>query len=332
MTDPGRSDPVHLDERRVRNDLSDVFADVLADVVAGAWSAPSCPSLARLTAAVPDGFDTGELTPFQQDEVLDGCHHCGRCVEADRAYDLPQAIVRGQAMRRATGQLRSGERVPRWVVGGGRLGVLGRRVLGAAPGSAWRRVGATVGGLSSIRHLPAPADRPLRSMRPTNDQHRNPLHHTGHRTGQNTGRHQPGRHQHGQHRHDRHDGSLRDVVIVPTCGIDRFAPHVATDLIDLLHRAGVHVAIASEVRCGHAWWEAGDLRRFARMSSDAVETLIPFVDAGAEVVVLEATCHRALLTAAEHVAPSSRSAADRIAARTVGLDRLIGRLDRQFPF
>jgi glycerol-3-phosphate dehydrogenase subunit C len=82
------------------------------------------PTLFELIDRRPGG-DAGEMTPAEQDAVVDACVHCGECRAGcpyaagvhERAIDVPAVAASNLAMRRATGQLGWRRRLTPWLVG-----------------------------------------------------------------------------------------------------------------------------------------------------------------------------------------------------------------------
>jgi Fe-S oxidoreductase len=82
-----------------------------------------------------------------------------------------------------------------------------------------------------------------------------------------------------------------EVVLFQTCFVQHNAPEVGRDTIDVLRRNGVDVRCAAGlVCCGMPAWEHGDLASLRKQASRNLDKLLPFVERGAKVLIINPTC------------------------------------------
>ncbi|MEO1058310.1 MAG: (Fe-S)-binding protein [Actinomycetota bacterium] len=258
-----------------------------------------CRACIEYCAVFPDLFDLLDrhadrdperMTPAQQDQLVDACHQCRRCVDAcdaraadEPAVDVPRAMVRANAMRvargHAAGSYRRATRTlsrPRAVT----------RLPRGAPHSLRRRLGTFATGISARRVLRVSHLRDgsvTRSVPPADE--------------------------------PQSESAAAPVAVVPTCGVDAAAPHIGTQLVAAIASLGTSCAVTGVDCCGAAALYGGDLERFAGICAGNVEALIGHARRGGHVVVAERSCAEVLRTyLPDHVRPELRAAAETVAA------------------
>ncbi|MEM8619863.1 MAG: (Fe-S)-binding protein [Actinomycetota bacterium] len=278
-------DPAYLDEATCRRDLAATFGRC----VGCAQCVDYCsvfPGLFALLDRLADR-DPERMTPAQQDDLVDECHQCRRCVEACGGstegrsdddvvpIDLPRMIARSMAMRVASGHVRTAHRRATRTLA--RNNVLDRLPAGAA-GSRRRRWARAFTGISAARRLPgrsgaaAAGASAVRSC----------------------------------------DSDEADVAVVRTC-LQRQQPVAA--LVGLLDVVGVPCREAALSCCGAPALYGGDLDRFGEIASSAVAALSANARAGRDIVVTEPACAEVLREyLVHHVDPQQRIDAEVVAA------------------
>ena len=274
-------DPAFLDEASTRRDL----AATLGRCVGCERCVDYCavfPGLFVLLERVADR-DPERMTPAQQDDLVDECHQCRRCVEAciegsddDAAsVDLPRMIVRSMAMRLEHGHVSVGYRRATRTLS--RRHAVARLPAGA-PGSWRRRWGQLATGISAHRRLPERVGSPVRGASAP----------SAARTGEAAG------------------------VVVLTCNEGQ---PIADAVIDLLTRAGVRCQDSGLECCGAATLYGGDVARFADVASNVVARLSAHVRDGCDVVVAESSCAAVLREyLVDHVDRHQRDDAELVAS------------------
>ncbi|HXH84235.1 MAG TPA: heterodisulfide reductase-related iron-sulfur binding cluster [Candidatus Tectomicrobia bacterium] len=107
-----------------------------------------------------------------------------------------------------------------------------------------------------------------------------------------------------------------EVVLFQTCYVQNNEPEIGRDTVAVLEKNGVDVRCAAGLACcGMPAWERGDLATLRAQARANLRTLLPFVERGAKVVVINPTC--SMMMRREHptlVDPADRPAAERVAA------------------
>jgi len=107
-----------------------------------------------------------------------------------------------------------------------------------------------------------------------------------------------------------------EAVLFPTCFVEHNAPEIGRDTIEVFEKNRVDIKCAKGLCCcGMPAWEKGDLESVQARAKRNLRVLLPFVDNGAKVVVINPTC--AMMFRREYlqlVAAEDRAAAARVAA------------------
>lgn len=106
-----------------------------------------------------------------------------------------------------------------------------------------------------------------------------------------------------------------EVVLFQTCYVQHNEPQLGRDTVEVLQKNQVDVRCAAGLRCcGMPAWEHGDLELLQKQAHENLQRLLPFVERGARVVVINPTCSMMLRREyPELVAPADREAARQLA-------------------
>ncbi len=110
-----------------------------------------------------------------------------------------------------------------------------------------------------------------------------------------------------------------EAVLFQTCFVQHNEPEIGRDTISVLEQNGVDVRCVAGLRCcGMPAWEKGDLGSLQAQARDNIRRLLPFVEKGAKVIVINPTCSMMFRREyPELVAPQLRDAAAKLAAATM---------------
>ncbi|MFM7281985.1 MAG: heterodisulfide reductase-related iron-sulfur binding cluster [Planctomycetia bacterium] len=82
-----------------------------------------------------------------------------------------------------------------------------------------------------------------------------------------------------------------EAVLFQTCYVQNNEPQIGKDVLEVLDRNQVESRCAKGLQCcGMPAWEHGDLDTLRKQASANLDTLMPFVDAGAKVLAINPTC------------------------------------------
>jgi len=82
-----------------------------------------------------------------------------------------------------------------------------------------------------------------------------------------------------------------EAVLFATCYVQNNEPHVGHDALDVLERNKVDVRCSKgEGCCGMPAWEYGDLETLRKRARKNLDVLLPHVEQGAKVLVINPTC------------------------------------------
>jgi glycerol-3-phosphate dehydrogenase subunit C len=107
-----------------------------------------------------------------------------------------------------------------------------------------------------------------------------------------------------------------EAVLFQTCFVQHNAPDLGRDAIEALRASGVDVRAVKGLRCcGMPAWEAGDLEKLRAQARVDLDLLLPFVERGAKVLVVNPTCSMMMRREWPHLlAGDDRARAARLAA------------------
>jgi Fe-S oxidoreductase len=82
-----------------------------------------------------------------------------------------------------------------------------------------------------------------------------------------------------------------EAVLYPTCYVENNEPEIGRDTVEVLEKNQVRFACVKGLRCcGMPAWEHGDLETLRTNAHANLDTLMPHVEAGAKVLVINPTC------------------------------------------
>jgi glycerol-3-phosphate dehydrogenase subunit C len=295
-------DPNHdlyLDEAATRGEMARVF-DVCNSCRRCVDLCSSFPTLFEML----DRFDdhaAGNMTPAQQDVVVDACFQCTLCSVGcphgpgtDDAVDMPRLMLRATAMQLDNGHRGTRDKITAQFLGRADLvGRLNTRTAAAAnkvveaPAGSWlRRLHSRLTGITATRRLPTYATERFSTWfarRPRITMQK----------------------------------KQASVTLFPTCLVEYQATDVGKDLVKVYERNGIECGVSNAKCCGAPWLHAGEIDRFAKLAAHNVATLADEVRSGTPIVVPQPTCsHVVKHHYAEHVPESSRADAELVAAHT----------------
>jgi Fe-S oxidoreductase len=87
------------------------------------------------------------------------------------------------------------------------------------------------------------------------------------------------------------EGTGHEVVLFQTCYVQNNEPQIGKDTLEVLEKNGCQgKCVGGLVCCGMPAWEHGDLETLRKQAHQNLEVLMPHVDAGSKVVVINPTC------------------------------------------
>jgi len=265
--------PDYLDEADVRLEMSRVF-----DVCSGCRRCVSlCDSFPTLFGMLDANDKPGadQLTPAQQDRVVEPCFQCKLCAvncpygvgRNEAAIDFPRLMLRADAMRVETKQVPPRQRFITQI--GARTDLVGtlatrtaaasNRILGAEPGGLTRTVVEKATGVSRARLMPTFAKQRFSTWFK-----RRPRIRIGKRQGR--------------------------VALFATCLVEYQEPAIGHDLVKVYERNGIEVALSDAGCCGAPWLHSGDRDGFVKVANRVTEILAAEVRRGNDIVVPQPTC------------------------------------------
>jgi glycerol-3-phosphate dehydrogenase subunit C len=230
----------------------------------------SFPDLFRFIDEVHDG-DVAKVTPVEVDHVMDACFQCKLC-EVECPYtprdahefqlDFPKLVHRYKAIRARKHGFKLRDRL---LGDPDRAGRLARASLGMA--NALSRVKAhrwmmeKVFGIHRDKQLPDFAGT------------------TFERWAKQAGK-----------LVDRPSADA-EAVLFQTCYVQNNEPQLGRDCVEVMEKNQVRMDCCGGLGCcGMPAWEHGDLESMRRQAKPILDTLMPWVERGAKVVVLSPTC------------------------------------------
>jgi Fe-S oxidoreductase len=107
-----------------------------------------------------------------------------------------------------------------------------------------------------------------------------------------------------------------EVVLFQTCFVQHNEPQIGKDVLEVLRACGVDARVVKGLACcGMPSWEHGDLEAVQRQARQDLDLLLPHVEHGAKVLVVNPTCTMMMRREWPHlVAPQDRARAQVLAA------------------
>jgi len=123
-------------------------------------------------------------------------------------------------------------------------------------------------------------------------------------------------------------------VLFQTCYVQNNEPQIGRDTVEVLEKSQVDVRCARGLQCcGMPAWERGDLGTLQAQVGRNLGILLPFVEKGARVLVINPTC--SMMMRREHpslVAPKDRPAAQKVAAAVMDPSEFLWSLRNEARF
>lgn len=292
------------------HDLYRDEADVRGEMARAFDVCQSCRQCVDLCSSFPtlfqmlDGFDdsaAGNMTPAQQDRVVDACFQCTLCSvgcpngsSTEANVDFPRLMLRATAMRLESGGKPMRTKVAAQLLGradlvgklNSRTAWLSNKVAAAPPGSWLRKLTARVTGVSANHQFPSYASERFTTW-------------FAHRPRITMQKKQAA------------------VTVFPTCLVEYQATEVGKDLVKVYERNGIECSVSEERCCGAPWLHAGDIDRFAKIAEQNVATLASEIRAGTSIVVPQPTCSSVIKHQyRDSVSESAQADAELVAAHT----------------
>ncbi|MBI2375349.1 MAG: 4Fe-4S dicluster domain-containing protein [Deltaproteobacteria bacterium] len=86
-------------------------------------------------------------------------------------------------------------------------------------------------------------------------------------------------------------GGTAEAVLFQTCYVENNEPDIGKDTLAVYEKNQIDTACVEGLRCcGMPAWESGNLEKLREHAHDNLDRLMPFVEAGAKVVVVNPTC------------------------------------------
>ncbi len=116
-----------------------------------------------------------------------------------------------------------------------------------------------------------------------------------------------------------------EVVLFQTCYVQHNEPDVGKDTLFVLRKNGVDARVVSGlVCCGMPAWEHGDLEGLRRQARRDLDLLLPYVEAGAKVLVVNPTCSMMMRREWPHLLDGpDRARAERLAPAVMDVSEFV---------
>ena len=126
-----------------------------------------------------------------------------------------------------------------------------------------------------------------------------------------------------------------DAVLFQTCFVQHNEPDIGKDALYVLGRCGVDARVVRGLRCcGMPAWEHGDLFSLRKQAHVDIELLVPFVEKGAKVLVVNPTCSMMMRREWPHLLEGEdRARAEKLAAAVMDVSEYVWTLrnEPRFP-
>ncbi|HTN52867.1 MAG TPA: heterodisulfide reductase-related iron-sulfur binding cluster [Anaeromyxobacter sp.] len=116
-----------------------------------------------------------------------------------------------------------------------------------------------------------------------------------------------------------------EAVLFQTCFVQHNEPELGKDALFVLKKNGVDVRVVKGLECcGMPAWEHGDLESLRRQARHDLDLLLPFVERGAKVLVLNPTCSMMMRREWPHLlAGDDRPRAEKLAAAVMDVSEFL---------
>jgi len=116
-----------------------------------------------------------------------------------------------------------------------------------------------------------------------------------------------------------------DAVLFQTCFVQHNEPEIGKDALFVLKRNGVDVRVVRGlVCCGMPAWEQGDLEALRSQARKDLDLLVPFVERGAKVLVVNPTCSMMMRKEWPHLLEGpDRGRAEKLAAAVMDVSEYL---------
>jgi Fe-S oxidoreductase len=116
-----------------------------------------------------------------------------------------------------------------------------------------------------------------------------------------------------------------EAVLFQTCFVQHNDPGLGRDVVEVLSRNHVDVRVVKGLACcGMPAWEQGDLAALRAQARRDLELLIPYVEAGAKVLVVNPTCSMMMRREWPHLLEGpDRARAERLAAAVMDVGEFV---------
>lgn len=273
-------------------------ADVRLEVARALNVCRECRKCVDLCSVFPTAFsltdqlrdhDSAMMTPAQQDDIFDRCNQCKLCVidcpvgpgRSDQVLDMPQLMLRAQAMRHAGKITSVRHRMTDRVIN--RNAALGRvvtatqfsttianSIISSSPNSLPRKAIKAVTGVSAVRVLPPFVKQRFSTWFRVNSKKDA----RGSRATENSVH-----------------VKTPKVTIFPTCVVEYHQPSIGQSLVGVYEKNAIHCELSeSNSCCGAPFLHSGDIKAFVATAEKQVRTLAAAVRKGSDIVVPQPTC------------------------------------------
>jgi len=116
-----------------------------------------------------------------------------------------------------------------------------------------------------------------------------------------------------------------EAVLFQTCFVQHNEPEVGKDALFVLRQNGVDVRVVRGLRCcGMPAWEQGDLESLRAWARQDLDLLLPFVERGAKVLVVNPTCSMMMRREWPHLLEGAdRARAERLAPAVMDVSEFL---------
>ena len=125
-----------------------------------------------------------------------------------------------------------------------------------------------------------------------------------------------------------------EVVLFQTCFVQHNEPQLGKDALFVLRQNGVDARVVRGLRCcGMPAWEAGDLESLRAQAHHDLDLLLPFVEKGAKVLVINPTCSMMMRREWPHLLEGEdRARAERLAPAVMDVSEFLWSIREQPRF